>query len=274
MSNRSTNSPFIFQVSIVTVGMNHLSYLKVLLKSIFLDHPPTVSFEFIYVDNCSIDGSLEFVKRNYEKVVLIENKKIKGFGENNNIGVLKSSGKYVAIINPDITILRGSIDKLFGFLELNGEVGIVAPQLLNPDLSIQYSVRRFMSLKILFWRLVTKGKDTSNNKIIKAYLLNGIDVSKTQPVDWAIGASLFMTKSFYNELSGFDEDYFLYVEDEDLCYRSWVKNKSVIYFPEAKMIHNHLRLSSKLNKTTYLHFKSMILFLFKNGFFIKNEQKT
>jgi len=260
------------KVSIITVGMNHISYLKELLNSVYVEFRPKVSFELIYVDNCSKDGSVSFVKENYPEVIVVENNQIKGFGENNNIGVAESTGKYIAIINPDIVLLKGSLDKLVEFAELNTDIGIFAPQLLNPDLSIQYSVRVFMSLKILFWRLITRGKDTSNNRIIREYLLKDLDTNKTQSVDWAIGAALLMTKLFYCELNGFDEDYFLYLEDEDLCYRSWKRKKPVLYFPDSKMIHNHFRSSSKLNKTSYFHFKSMILFFYKNGLFINSSK--
>lgn len=261
------------QVSIVTVGMNHLTYLKDLLKSVFETHTPTLRFEFIYVDNCSSDGSVQFIKENYPQVILIENDTIRGFGENNNRGVTKASGKYIAITNPDIVVLEKSIDKLFEFSEMNDEFGIVVPQLLNADFSIQYSVRVFMTIKILFWRLLTRGKDSTSNKVMNDYLLKNLDTNKIQSVDWAIGAFYFISLENYKKLKGFDEDYFLYLEDEDLCFRAWRNHLPVIYFPMSRMIHNHLRSSSKLSKTMYLHFKSMLLFFFKNGFFIKNNNR-
>ena len=79
---------------------------------------------------------------------------------------------------------------------------------------------------------------------------------------------MFFKKDYYEKLGGFDEDYFMYMEDEDICLRSWKSGKPVIYFPEATMIHHHLRGSAKLGKMTFLHFKSLFIFFKKHGFSI------
>lgn len=259
-----------YTLSIITVGMNHLSYLKALLKSIFKENTPQTSFEMIYVDNCSTDGSVEFISQNYPKVKIIKNLIPLGFGENNNKGVLASTGKYIAIINPDIVLMEGSLDKLLQYMEQNPQTGIVAPQLLNPDGSLQYSVRGFISIKTLIARIISKGKDNTSNKTVSKYLCKNLDFQKTQAVDWAIGAALFMSKDTYAELGGFDLDYFLYMEDEDICLRCWKIKKTVIYLPQSKMIHNHLRASAKIGKKTILHIKSMYTFFKKHGFSIKS----
>lgn len=261
-----------YTLSIITVGMNHLSYLKALLHSIFKENTPQASFEMIYVDNCSTDGSIEFISQNYPEVKIIKNTIPLGFGENNNKGVFASTGKYVAIINPDIVLMKDSLDKLLQCMQQNPQAGIVVPQLLNPDHSIQYSIRGFISLKALFARIMSKGKDNTNNKTVSEYLCKDLNFKKTQAVDWAIGAALFMSKDTYAELGGFDLDYFLYMEDEDICLRCWKMKKSVIYCPDAKMIHNHLRASAKLGKKTLLHVKSMYTFFKKHGFSIKNPK--
>ena len=152
------------QISIITVGMNHLSYLKPLLASIYGENYPKTTFEMIYVDNCSTDGSVEYIKANYPQVKVIANTEPLGFGENNNKGVFASTGKYIAIINPDIVMHSGSLDKLFNFAESHPAVGIFVPKLLNPDGTFQYSVRGFISLSILLARIRTKGKDNANDK--------------------------------------------------------------------------------------------------------------
>lgn len=106
-------------ISVITVGMNHLSYIKELYKSLYQDYQPSVSFEAIYVDNCSSDGSVEFLRENYPQVKIIKNDIPKGFGENNNIGAFASTGKYLAIINPDVSFMEGSLDSLYEFMEKN-----------------------------------------------------------------------------------------------------------------------------------------------------------
>lgn len=256
-------------ISIIIVGMNHLPYLKTLLHSLYNVHKPKTSFETIYVDNCSKDNSVSFIEENYKDVTIYKNTVPKGFGENNNYGVSKANGKYIALINPDIIILESSIDLLYKKLSKNPHFGIIVPQLLNKDLSIQHSIRSFISLKILFWRILSKGNDSSENIHIQNYLQKNVDTKKTQPIDWAIGAAMFMEKEFYNKLNGFDEDYYLYMEDEDLCLRSWKEGRPLVYYPEAKLVHNHIRGSQKIGKKTWLHIKSMVTFFRKHGLSVK-----
>lgn len=111
-------------ISIITVGMNHLLYLKVLLRSLYKENIPQASIEMIYVDNCSSDGTVEYIRQNYPQVRIVENQKPLGFGENNNKGVLASIGKYIAIINPDIVLHKGSLDFLYEYVEKHPIIGI------------------------------------------------------------------------------------------------------------------------------------------------------
>ncbi len=219
----------------------------------------------IYVDNCSSDGSVEFVRENYPQVTIIRNQEALGFGENNNKGALAAHGEYIAIINPDIIVRGDALWQMLTYAEGHPEVGIIVPQLLNPNGSLQRSVRRYIDVKTLIPRALTKGEDSADNEKINSYLCKDMDCSKTQEVDWAIGAALFLKRELYAELGGFDTDYFLYMEDEDICLRSWKLKRPVVYLPTAQMTHNHLRASSKIGKTMFVHVKSMITFFRKHG---------
>lgn len=261
------------QVSVITVGMNHKSFIKRLYDSIFLSDNTSLDLEVIYVDNCSKDGSVEFVKENYPKVKVIVNDTPMGFGANNNKGAEIATGKYLAIINPDVIVKKGSFDILYEYAETHDDWGVLAPKLLNADSTLQYSVRAFVSLKIMFYRFFTAGKDHCNSEAVNYYLYKDIDATKTQPVDWAIGAALFVKTDFFRKQGGFDMDYFLYMEDEDFCLRSWQANKPVMYVPQAEMMHTHLRSSSKFNKMTFVHMKSMFTFFRKHGFNVKGIRR-
>lgn len=256
-------------MSVITVGMNHLVYIKELYKSLYSEETrPTISFEAIYVDNCSHDGSVEFLQKEYPQVKIIQNTLPKGFGENNNIGAFASTGKYLAIINPDVSIRKGSLDTLCEFMEKNQEVGIAVPHLFNKDLSHQFSIRGFITPKIFLNRVLSHGKDDALNKEVEKYLCKNIELDKIQPVNWAVGAALFIPREMYSKLAGFDKDYFLYMEDEDICLRSWQMNRPVVYVPQAQMIHNHLRASAKIGKKAFMHFKSLKTFFKKHGYHI------
>lgn len=258
-------------ISVITVGMNHLEYLKALYES--LDKaaaiPPVVErkerYELIYVDNCSTDDSVNYIREHYPQVKILQNLKPLGFGENNNKGILASKGEYIAIINPDIVVREDSLTLLRDYLKAHPDVGIVAPQLLNPDGTVQYSARGFVNLKRLCARALTHGNDAADNKDINEYLCKNIDFESTQPVDWAIGAAYMLRRDTYAMLGGFDQDYFLYMEDEDICYRTWRMGMQVVYHPKSKMTHNHIRASSKVGRKMWLHIKSMATFMRKHG---------
>ena len=258
-------------VSIITVGMNHLRFIRNLYHTLLTEHRPKVSFEVIYVDNCSQDGSVEWVKENCPEVKIIQNDKIRGFGENNNIGVMASTGRYIAIINPDIEFLDDAIDKLYQYAEkCHGQFGILAPKLLNPDGTVQYSARHFITLKIFVNRAVSHGNDKTHNSSVGSYLCKDMDTSKTQPVNWVMGAAMFMRRDFFLRLGGFDLSYFLYMEDEDLCLRSWKEGQQVIYLGDVAVVHNHLKGSRKVGKKMLIHFHSLFTFFMKHGWNIQN----
>ena len=258
-------------ISVITVGMNHKRYIEALYESLFGEGSPDGELEAIYVDNCSMDGSVEWLRENYPQVKVVVNTELLGFGENNNIGFRVSSGDYIGIINPDIVVRKGSIDQILNFANETGVKGIVCPQLLNPDGSLQYSVRKFVTIKLIISRWLSGENDSSNSKKVREYLCKDMDTNKTQEIDWAIGAAMFMSRKTYDELGGFDERYFLYMEDEDLCLRAWEKGIPVIYYPEAKLIHNHLRGSSHFGKKTICHLKSLFTFFRLHGFNYKRN---
>lgn len=259
------------RISFITVGMNHLKFIRKLYQTLLKEHRPDMDFECIYIDNCSVDGSQEWLKNTYPEVRIIQNTKPEGFGANNNKGVSYAKGEYIAIINPDIEFFDNAIDKLVAWMNNNtGKFGIVAPKLLNPDLTVQYSARRFMTAKTFFYRLLSKGNDSSQNNEIGDYLCKNLDINKIQQVNWVMGAAMFLPRDFYNELNGFDEDYFLYMEDEDMCIRSWKAGKPVVFAGNIAVVHNHLRASRKMGKKMLYHFKSLATFYWKHGLNVKN----
>ena len=262
------------KVSIITVGMNHLRYIKSLYRTLLVEHRPKCEFECIYVDNCSKDGSVQWLKDTYPEVKIIQNEVPLGFGENNNKGVAVATGEYVGIVNPDIEFFDDAIDQLVAWMDGSaGEYGIVGPKLLNPDRSIQYSARTFITARSFFYRALSRGNDDTSNSKVGDYLCRNLDMDKLQPVNWIMGAAMFATREFYNELGGFDEDYFLYMEDEDLCLRSWKAGRPVIFAGNIAVVHNHLRGSRKIGKKMMRHFQSLFTFFRKHGLNVKNYVK-
>lgn len=257
-------------VSIITVGMNHRAFMQNLLESLYRTAVPETKVEMIYVDNCSSDGSVGMISENYPQVKIIKNSTPLGFGANNNVGVKNASGKYVAIINPDITLQENSVDSLVRFYENLPYDALLVPKLLNPDGTLQYSARGFITFQTFYERLKTRGNDKAQSAALTNYLMTDIDAGKVQFVDWAIGAAFFMSRDLYNKLGGFDEDYFLYVEDTDLCLRAWKQGNPVIYVPQSEMVHNHMRSSSRKIKPAMMHLKSYLTYFRKHGTSVPN----
>lgn len=252
-------------LSVIIVNMNHLSKLKNLLTSLYGTGKPSCSFEVIVVDNCSTDGSVEYIETTYPAVILHRNERIKGFAVNNNQGMRLASGQYIFICNPDVVVLPGAVDHLLRYYEQHPNVGIVCPQLLNTDLSYQASVRRFHNLRVLALRALSRSTDTSQNPTLRKYLMLDFDRTQTQPIDWALGAAMLLHRRVYEQLQGFDEKFFLYVEDVDLCLRCWKAGYAVMYLPDAVCIHDHQKASSRgFNRMVWYHLKSMIYFFYKH----------
>ena len=259
-------------ISIVTVGMNHKKYIEALYGSLYGEGKLVSEFEAIYVDNCSTDGSVKWLQENCPQVKIIVNSEPLGFGENNNKGVMASKGDYIGIVNPDIVFTEGCLTKIVNMIKTNlGSNSIVAPKLLNPDGTVQYSVRKFVTAGIMLRRWISWENDDSKNSKVSEYLCKDIDQTKTQEVDWAMGAALFMNRETYAQLGGFDQRYFLYMEDEDLCLRAWKQKIPVIYYPEIEMIHNHLRGSTRLSRKTFLHLQSLVKYFWRHGFNVNRE---
>jgi len=253
-------------LSIVTVTMNSMGTIKALLHSLFEEATRDVRAEIIIVDNCSTDGTRDFIRTYFPSVTLIENTEIKGFAENNNRGIGASRGEFVALINPDVVVLPQSLKQLLGFMMSNKSVGIVAPKLCNADRSLQDSARRFVNLRTVFLRFFYWGTKENDSRELRNYLMVDADLSAVQPVDWVIGAVMIVRKAAFENIGLLDEKYFLYIEDQDLCYRMWKEGWSVFYYPEAVMLHNHQRKSVKggLSRLAVIHAKSLLYFLWKH----------
>jgi N-acetylglucosaminyl-diphospho-decaprenol L-rhamnosyltransferase len=253
----------------LTVGIvnyNTKRNLKKCIESI-LQKPPKCSFRIIIVDNNSKDGSKKFLKHiKQEKVKYILNKKNRGFGAACNQVVKAQNSSYILFLNPDVEIRRNAIDKLINFLKNNEKVGLVTGKLLFPDGSLQLSCRKFPTiLRALFGRESILRKIFPNNNISKEFLMSELDYNKIQFPDWVRGAVMLFKTDVFKKIGGFDEKFFLYFEDTDICLRLRKKGYKTAYLPEAVFYHK-LAASTKKEqlKTKIIHNISMFHYIKKN----------
>ena len=251
-------------LSIVTISTNQEKLLKACLTSIY-GNKHEVGYEVIVVDNVSSDGTSELVRTQFPQAILVVNQTKLGFAANNNKGIRVGKGRYLLILNPDMEVLPGSLDELVAFMDGHPEAGIAGSKLLNSDLSLQYSCRMFSTVPVVLLRILRIDMFFSNHRLIEKYLMSDWDHSEIRSVDWILGACMIVRREAMDEVGMMDEDFFLYFEDQDWCYRMCRKRWNVFYVPSAQMIHHHQRASARglFSKYNRAHMRSMIRFFLK-----------
>lgn len=257
-------------LSIIIVNYNNLDKIKVCLDSIYRSRFEQLSFEVIVVDNASgIDP--EFALKDYGQLRLVKNKINVGMGAGNNAGARIAKGDYIMILNPDTEVESETIDKMLRYIEEHEDVGIVGPKLIYPDGERQISCYHFPTFLMPLYRRTFVGKIFSAE--LDHYLMKNYDLDKVINVDWLMGSCLLIKRDLYETLQGFDERFFMYYEDTDLCRRIKKMGKKVIYFPLATVIHHHSRASAKShwffsifgNKMAQIHITSHLKYFKKWG---------
>lgn len=223
-------------VSVIIVNWNTKKLLADCLASIN-KFTKKVDFEIIVVDNNSNDGSQKMVRDNFPTVKLIVNKNNLGFAKANNIGFRQAKGKYIMLLNSDTYLIENSLQKLTEFAAKQENLGVLAPQILNPNKSIQQSVGFFPDLpQIFFW--MTFIDDLPFGQILKPYHVDhDVFYKKDRQVDWVTGAALLVPKKVISKAGELDEKIFMYGEDVEWCHRIKKAGFQVIYTPETKIIH-------------------------------------
>lgn len=253
------------RLTIIVVNFNTSAFILSCLQSI-RDCVGGTEYEVIVVDNRSTDGSYHLIQEKFSDLCLIENRTNLGFARAVNQGLKRAKGEYLLVLNPDITLTAGSIEKSIQFLDNQPAVGLLLPKLINPDGTLQFSCRTFYDFATILFRRTPLGKIFPNHKIIRQHLMMEWNHDEIREVDWGLGACMFLRRQALKGEKIFDERFFLYFEDVDLCFCLKNEGWKVIYYPEAVMVHSHARKSAGgfLNRAKWEHFKSLIKFYFKH----------
>lgn len=217
------------KLTISIVNYNTGEYLINCLKS--LDSiKRELDFDVFVVDNNSRDGSHEKAKEKFPQFNFIFNKENLGFGKAHNLVLKKANTPYVLTLNPDSEVPEKTLPFIFDYMEKNPDVGIASSKVEKEDGSIDAASHRgfptpYASFLYFFFK---------NDRL---YHLTDKDMKKTHEVDSVVGAFMFIRKSLLEKVGYFDEDYFLYGEDIDLCYRVKEAGFKVMYVPEVKILH-------------------------------------
>lgn len=259
------------KLSIIILNYKSKGLVKQCLKQIKLANF-NFDYEIIVVDNNSKDGIKELIQQNFSEIKFIGLKQNLGYAAGNNAGIKQSQAENILILNPDILIDSGQVEKMIDYLENNSDVGLIAPKLLNPNKTVQNSCYLFPKFHIPILRRTPLGKIKYFKKQLDEYLMKDWDHSSNKQVDWVLGAALMFRKKDLEKVGLLDERFVLYFEDIDWCRRFWKKELKVVYFADAEMIHYHGRASAQgswigslFNKTTRIHIQSWIKYFIKHG---------
>lgn len=231
-------------ISIIIVNYKTKGLVRECIKSFKL-LPTTVSYEIIIVDNSIDPGLKEMLKKRHPDVIYVPLKRNLGLSKGNNIGFSLARGKYILTCNSDIMVHEGALDVLFRYLEENPHVGLVVPQLLHPDGSVQQSYFRFPSLFTPALRRLFLGKLPFVRRHLDWFLMKDHEFNKPTPIDWAIEACWLFRRSLFEHIGTMDERFFLYLEDTDWCKRIWDAGFHIHYLPQARMTHLFKRESAQ-----------------------------
>lgn len=226
------------KLSIIVVSYNTKEYLKQCLDSIYGAESVSASeYEIIVVDNASNDESAQMVKKNFPAVDLIVNEQNLGFAAASNQGIKQAKGRYILLLNPDTIVLDDALEKMIDFMDAHPELGISSCQLLNEDRSLQPTGGYFPDLlRVFAWMFFLDDLPLITG-FFHSYHPQPSFYQKERQLDWVTGAFLFIRKEVVKKIGLLDEDFFMYVEEVDYCFRAKQAGFKVAYWPRAKVIH-------------------------------------
>ena len=222
--------------SIIIASWNAKVHIDRCLHSIF-SSPISPSLEVIVVDNNSSDGSVDLIETKYPQVMLVKNTSNLGFGKANNIGIRLSKGKFLCLINSDVEVLPGSIEKMIAYLNNNPSIGMLGPKIVGPTGTVQRSCMGFPTLANVFYHAVCLDSLFPYSKRFGRQLMTYWKHDRISDVDIINGCFWVVRREALETVGLLDEQFFMYGEDMDWCKRFWKAGWRVTFFSEAKAIH-------------------------------------
>jgi len=231
-------------LSIIIVTYKSERVIKDCLKSIY-ENTKGIDFEVIVLDNDSQDKTVEIIKNNFPQVDLVEIEENLGFSKGVNLGIKKSRGEAVLLMNPDMIVLSNTINKSLRHLNSDKDIGILGCKFVYPDYKLQASFGNYPTNFTELLYSTSLYKIFPYGKIIPQNFLSREKYSKTQTVDWVSGGFMMIKRKVIEKIGGLDERFFMYLEDVDYCKRVKMNEFDIVYFPEVKVIHYHMESAKK-----------------------------
>lgn len=221
------------RVSVVVVNHNTREHLRACLATIERDH----CLEVIVVDNASFDGSPEMVAAEFPWVQLVANEENLGYGSAANDAIERTTSDVVLLLNSDTILQSGALDRIERFMCERPRVAILGPRLENVDGTLQISCHPFPGTADWLLDNEVAGSIVRRIPYVRRRSFRAWSHKRPRAVPWIKGAALAIRRCAFDEVGGFDRDFFLYYEETDLCYRLWAAGWRVVFAPVTTVLH-------------------------------------
>ncbi|WP_240414729.1 glycosyltransferase family 2 protein [Paenibacillus periandrae] len=248
-------------VSVIILNYNTCELTLNAIQSVY-DSQTSFSYEIIVVDNHSTDSSVMEIRRRHPDVMLVENPKNDGFSKGNNIGIKIANGRYILLLNSDTIMGSDSLQTMTSFMDRNLSVGAAGCKIVLPDGSLDKACKRgFPTPSASFYYAFGISKLFPKVARFNQYQLGYLDPDQDYPVDCLVGAFMMVRKQAIDQVGMLDEDFFMYGEDIDWCYRIKQGGWQIHYYPYTQIVH-HKGASSRRKpfKIIYEFHRAMYLF--------------
>lgn len=253
-------------LSVVIVTYNSQPTIKNCLTSLF-QSTKAFKTEIFVVDNNSKDSTIQIISKDFPQVKLIRNSENIGFGRANNLAFKKIQGEFLLILNPDVIVNQNSISSLLNNIKKNEKFGFVTPKLVLSNGKIDLACKRsFPTPEVSFYKMFFLHKFFPKNQKFTAYNLSTFPENENFSVDAISGAFMLCRISLLQKIGYFDEDFFMYGEDLDLCLRAQNAGFENAYFGRIEAIHLKSVSSKNLTnfKSIFEFYKAMLIFYNKH----------
>ena len=254
------------KLSVIIVSYNVREFLYQCLKSL-QRAVKDIPAEIYVVDNASVDGSARMVSREFPDIDLISSEKNLGFARANNLAIRKATGEYIVLLNPDTIVQEDTFSKLIHFADNHEDAGALGCKILNPDGSFSVDSRHSIPSPLTaLWKLLGLNRIFPKSRIFGRYNLTYLDPDDSYPVDAISGSFMMIRRSVITQLGGLDEDYFMYCEDIDYCYRITQSGWKIYYFAGTNIIHYKGESTKKNNLDYVINFNRSLYLFYKKHF--------
>ncbi len=252
-------------LSVSLISHNSRKDLERLLPSLLLALR-SISSEILLVDNNSDDDTVAFIKKNYPQIRLRKNRLRQGYGANHNQNLAVAKGRYIVLMNADMIVDPACFQILLEYMKQHPAIGIMTAKILNEDGSLQFLNKRYPTcLDLFIRRFFPHALQQMFKKRLDYYEMRDIGYDRIVDVPFVSGAFMLARTALIQKLKGFDERFFMYFEDVDLCRRVQRTHRTV-YHPDARIIHRWERAAHKELKWAVVFMTSAFRYFNKWGY--------